>query len=431
MAHLPGIRLWRSLFVTHRSLTAVTMMFIACVAIALSTGFWLTWRLAYVALIGVPVAYAWSRLNLSGIEVIPDRHVDRLQEGGRFEERLTIRNRSWFGKIWLEVDDPSEMPWHSARRVVTVPARGSKTWRAESTVRRRGLYTVGPVEVSTGDPFGLFRHTRRFGRAQSVLVYPRAVELPNFNVPAANLPGEGRFRRRTHYVTPNASGVRPYEYGDSFNRIHWASTARTGELMVKLFELDPASDIWIVLDLERAVNVGEGDESTEEYGVRVAASVARYFLMANRTVGFLSVGRKFDAEDAERGLQQYTRILESLAMARAWGDVPLADLLANESRRFGRHTTVVVITPSTDEAWVEAMGVLQQRGVKLAAILLEPSTFGSTASSLGVFASLAAIDVFTYMVQRSDDLLAALGAAPPPAEAGHGGRGSEGTGHDA
>ena len=45
--------------------------------------------------------------------------------------------------------------------------------------------------------------------------------------------------------------------------------------------------------------------------------------MANRTVGFLSVGRQFDAEDAERGLQQYTRILESLAMARAWGDVRL------------------------------------------------------------------------------------------------------------
>jgi uncharacterized protein (DUF58 family) len=408
---------WHSLFVDHRSLTAVVLLFVACVTIALSTGFWLTWRLAYVALIGVPVAFAWSRFNLQGIEVIPDRHVDRLQEGGRFEERITIRNRSWFGKIWLEVDDPSEMPGHRAKRVVTIPARGEKTWRAESTVRRRGLYTVGPVEVSTGDPFGLFRHTRRFGRAQNVLVYPRAVDLPNFNVPAANLPGEGRFRRRTHYVTPNASGVRPYEFGDSFNRIHWKSTARTGELMVKLFELDPASDIWIVLDLERGVHTGDGDDSTEEYGVRVAASVARYFLMANRSVGFLSVGRRYDAEDAERGLQQYTRILEALAMARAWGDVRLADLLGSEARRFGRHTTVVVITPSTDESWVEAMASLQQRGVKLAAILLEPSTFGASESSLGVFASLAAIDIFTYMVQRDDDLLTALGAAPRIEEA--------------
>jgi uncharacterized protein (DUF58 family) len=427
----PFVRTWRSLFITHRSLTAVVILFVACVAIALSTGFWLTWRLAYVAMVGVPLAYIWSRINLLGIVVVPDRHVDRLQEGGRFEERITIRNNGWFGKIWLEVDDPSDMPGHSARRVVTVPARGAKTWRAESIVRRRGLYSVGPVEVTTGDPFGLFRHTRRFGRAQNVLVYPRAVELPNFSVPAASLPGEGRFRRPTHYVTPNAAGVRAYEFGDSFNRIHWPSTARTGQLMVKLFELDPASDIWIVLDMERGVHAGEGDDSTEESAVRAAASIARYFLTANRSVGFLSVGRRFDAEDPERGLQQYTRILEALALARAWGDVSLADLLNSESRRFGRHTTLVVITPSTDESWVEGMGMLQQRGVKLAAILLEPSTFGGGSSSLEVFASLAAIDVFTYMLQKDDDLAATLGSASDVDAEYARGRGSEGSDGDA
>jgi uncharacterized protein (DUF58 family) len=302
------------------------------------------------------------------------------------------------------------MPGHDARRVITLGWRETRTFRVRSTIRRRGLYAVGPVEVSTGDPFGLFRHSRTFGRSQNVLVYPRALDLPEFSVPPANLPGEGRFRRATHYVTPNASGVRPYEFGDSLNRIHWPSTARTGELMVKLFELDPASDIWIVLDLERGVHVGEGDDSTEEYGVSIAASVARYFLSANRSAGFLSFGRAFDAIDAERGLSQYTRILESLAMARAWGDVPLSDVLMNESQRFGRHTTVVAITPSTDESWVAAMAALQARGVKVAAIVMEPSTFGAAESSLGVFASLAVSDVCTYMVKRGDVLATALGA---------------------
>ncbi len=402
--------LYRRVFVENRSLTAVVILWLACIVVALSTGFWLTWRLAYVAMIGVPVAYVWSRLNLSGIDVIPDRSADRLQEGAVFEERITIKNRNWLAKIWLEVDDPSEMPGHQARRVVTVPAKGQKTWRIRSTVSRRGLYAIGPVEVTTGDPFGLFRHTRTFGMPQNVLVYPRATELPNFSVPAANLPGEGRFRRRTHYVTPNASGVRPYEYGDSFNRIHWGSTARTGDLMVKIFELDPASDIWVILDLHRDVHVGEGDDSTEEYGVRISASVARYFLTANRSVGFMTFGRNFDVIQADRGVQQYTRILESLAMARSWGDVPLGNLLANEARRFGRHTTVVVITPSTDERWVAGLGALQHRGVKVAAILLEPSTFGAGESALEVFASLAANDISTYIVKRADDLQTALAA---------------------
>ena len=402
-------RIARSLFVTNRSLTAVVLLWTACVIIALSTGFWLTWRIAYIVMIGVPVAYVWSRMNLRGLEVIPDRHGDRLQVGAQFEERITVKNTSWLAKVWLEVDDPSEMPGHNARRVLTVPAKGERTYRVTSTIGRRGLYRVGPVEITTGDPFGLFRHTRSFGRPQNVLVYPRAAELPNFNVPAASLPGEGRFRRRTHYVTPNAAGVRPYEFGDSYNRIHWTSTARTGELMVKIFELDPASDIWVILDLDRDVHLGSGDDATEEYGVSIAASVARYFLTANRSVGYMSFGRGFDVQEADRGLQQYTRILESLAMARAWGDVPLGNLLANEARRFGRHTTVVVITPSTDPTWVAGLGALQQRGVKVAAILLEPSTFGGAESVLGVFASLASNDVFTYIVKRDDDLASALG----------------------
>lgn len=406
-------RLAHALFVENRTLTGVVLLFFLCAVCAISTGFWLAWRLSYIAAVGIPVAYIWSRINLRGIEVIADRSGDRLQEGADYEERITVNNKTWLTKIWLEIDDPSDMPGHHARRVVTVPARGSRTFRVKSTITRRGLYAVGPVLVRTGDPFGLFRHERAYGNAENILVYPRATELPNFQVPPANLPGEGRFRRRTHYVTPNASGVRPYEFGDSYNRIHWASSARTGELMVKIFELDPASDIWIILDLERSVHAGEGDDSTEEYGVRIAASVARYFLTANRSVGFMSYGRSFDVIEAERGIDQYTRVLESLAMARTWGDVPLHDLISNEARRFGRHTTVVVITPSTDERWVAALNMLTTRGVKVAAIVLEPSTFGASESSLGVFASLAASDVYTYMVKREDDLQNALGSAEP------------------
>ena len=403
----------RSLVVANRSLAFVASLWLTSVIVAISTGFWLTWRLSYVLMAVVPLAYVWSKINLRGLEIIADRTTDRLQEGAQYEERITVRNRTWLSKIWLEINDPSDMPGHVARQIVTVPAKGSATFRARSTIVRRGLYSVGPVEVTTGDPFGLFRHTRAFGNAQNSLVYPRAVDLPAFFVPPANLPGEGRFRRRTHQVTPNASGVRPYASGDSFNRIHWASTARTGEIMVKVFELDPASDIWIVVDLQRGIHVGEGDDSTEEYAVNIAASVARFFLTANRTVGFMSYGRGFDVIEAERGVQQYTRILESLAMARDWGDVSVGDMISNEASRFGRHTTVVVITPSTDEAWVASLAMLHARGVKVAAIVLEPSTFGGDESSLGVFASLAASDVFSYMVKHADDLQTALGAEKP------------------
>jgi len=392
----------------HLSLTVLGVIFFVCLMSALSTGFWLPARLAYVVLLSIPVAYFWARANTRDLQVTVERPQDRLQEGQEFQERITVKNLSWLTKLWLEVEDPSDMPGHSARQVITLGPRESRTWRTSTLCRLRGLFSVGPVRITTGDPFGFFRYTNTYGRPQHVLVYPRATELPNFYVPPANLPGEGRFRRRTHYVTPNASGVREYEPGDSFNRIHWPTTARTNQLMVKLFELDPASDIWVVLDLDKSVQVGEGEEGTEEYAVRLAASIARFFLVANRSVGFISYGNRLFVENAERGAQHFTRILEALALSRAVGDVPLGTLITEEGKRFGRHTTVVVVTPSTSEDWVASLQFLAERGVKVAAVLLEPSTFGGSENALMVFGSLAASDVYTYLVRRSDDLITAL-----------------------
>ena len=398
-------------FHLQRSVLIICLLMALCVGFALATGFWLLFRLAYVLLAAVPLCFVWSRINLSGLEVTVERRIDRAQVGQTTDERITVRNRSLFPKVWLEVDDPTTLPGHRPGRVVTLGGRQRRSWRTQTLLTRRGVYDVGPVAISSGDPFGLFRMTRRLGPQSSIIVYPPFFDLPHFNVPPANLPGEGRFRKRTHYVTPNASGVREYVPGDSFNRIHWRTTARMGKLMVKVFELDPASDIWIALDLQQSVQAGSEDESTEEYAVKVAASVARHFLNQNRNVGMISFGERLEIVETERGGQQLTHILESLAVARANGDVPIGDLLNVEGKRFGRHTTLVVVTPSVDEAWVLSLLQLTQRGVKVAVVLLEASTFGGRSNALMVVSALAAADIWTYLVKRGDNLSSSLSPA--------------------
>ncbi|MCK6565970.1 MAG: DUF58 domain-containing protein [Dehalococcoidia bacterium] len=215
-------------------------------------------------------------------------------------------------------------------------------------------------------------------------------------------------------MTPNASGIREYAPGDAFNRIHWPSTVRTGHLMVKTFELDPASDIWVILDMERRVNFGSGNASTEEYGVRVAASVARHFLVQNRSVGLITFGRDLQVVEAERGTQQLTRVLETLATARAVGDAPVGNILMEEQRRFGRHTTVVLVTSSTDDLWLSGLLSLTQRGVKAAVVLVDASSFGGREAPLMIYGALTAADILTYVVRNGDDLGLALSPAQAP-----------------
>lgn len=386
-----------------------------CVVVGFATGFWLLFRIAYVIAVAIPLLYFWTRAMADSLEVDVQRTSHRVTQGQPIEGHITVRSRSILPKVWLEVEDPSSVPGHSAQRVFTMGSRGSMSWAYQTKTRVRGVYTLGPVTVSASDPFGFFTFRRTFGERATVLVYPNAPELPNFAIPPANLPGEGRFRRRTQNVTPNVAGLREYAPGDSFNRIHWPATARKGEPIVKQFELDPASDIWVVLDLEAKHHVGEGERGTEEAAVQVAAAVVRHFVNANRSVGLITFGDDLRVDEPDRGQSHYTRALESLALARAVGDVSLSSLVLEESRRFGRHTTVVAVTPSTDEQWAYTLMALAARGVKVAAVLIEADTFGPAPSPLPVYGALAAGGVYAYTVKAQDDLRRVLSSGADPA----------------
>jgi uncharacterized protein (DUF58 family) len=404
----------------NQSLLFVVVAFGATLGLAAFSGYWLFYRAAYVIGGLAPVCFVWARANLRRLEVTVERASDRLQVGQRAEARIRLSSGTFYPKLLLEVEDLTDMPGASPRTVVSLPAHGQRNWKLSLPCTRRGVFSVGPIRVSTGDPFGLFRFNRTYGASHPLLVFPLPEPLPHFWAPPAQLPGEGTVRRRTHYVTPNASAVRDYQPGDSFNRIHWPSTARLDRLMVKTFEMDPTSDIFLLLDLDAAAQAGEGDDSTEEYGVRIAASLAGHFLEANRLLGLLAPGGENVALEPARGPQHYHRILEALALVRADGTTPLARVLQNEERRFGRHSTLVVITPSVDEEWVSAMQALVQRGARAAVALLDPSSFGSAENALLPFSTLVASDILTYLVRRGDDLSLALGplgtAAQPSLE---------------
>jgi uncharacterized protein (DUF58 family) len=163
------------------------------------------------------------------------------------------------------------------------------------------------------------------------------------------------------------------------------------------------------MDLEARAQAGSGDESTEEYMVTLAASIANHFCHSSRSIGLMAFGQTPQLVQPERGLAQYVRILESLAVSRATGDVSLSELLNEEGKRFGRHSTVVVITPSTQDEWVLSLRVAAERGAKPATVLIEPATFGGAQDSLAVFGALAAAGIHTSVVKRSDDLRVALG----------------------
>jgi len=376
--------------------------------LAFGGGFPLLFRLAYAVLALVFLGLLWTRSNLLGLDLRREIRAQRAQVGQTVEERFTLHNRLLIPKLWLEVRDHSTLPEHRASRAFALGPWGRKAWTVRTRCRRRGKYSLGPTTVASGDPFGLFRMRRRWGDVLSLVVYPATVDLPYFTIPLGQLPGGNALRQRSPHITPNSLGIRPYVPGDGLSRIHWPSTARLGSLTVKEFELDPLSDIWVVLDGQRSAQAGSGDEGTEEYGVTIAASLAKHFLDQHRAVGLIVYGSHHCVLPADRGSRQFLKMMEELAVIRAVGRMPLAEVLSAESLRFGSNTTLVVVTPSLAEDWVVTLRHESRRGVRGVAVFLEPATFGGSDSSVLIVGALAAAQLPTFLVKRGDDLAKTL-----------------------
>lgn len=386
-----------------RSWTVVVLLVIAVLA-ALALNYVLLYRVAYVLAFVLIIGYVWSWANIRWLEVERTTSTTRAQVGERLVERLTVRNTGPLPKPWVEVHDLSDLPGHQLSQAFSLLSGAHRAWRVETVCRQRGRFNLGPIVVRTSDPFGLFPRELTLGEPQTLVVYPQVVQLREFDLPGGELSGEVRTRRRTHQVTPVAAGVRDYQPGDSYNLIHWPTTARLGRLAVKEFELDPLSDVWVLLDLQAAVQAGLGPESTEEYGVTLAGSVAKALLDRNWSVGLIAFGQSHEVVPTDRGVRQLLKILETLAVVRALGRVPLAEQILTESARFGRNTTLVVITPSGSDAWVESLTLQVRRGVRPVAVLLDATSFGAYHSPLVALGALAAAGIPAYVVRRGDPL---------------------------
>ena len=268
-------------------------------------------------------------------------------------------------KPTLEVEDITNLPSYSSGMAISLPVKGFRSWRTSTPARKRGVYTLGPVQVVNSDAFGIFKRERNFGGTGSLVVYPRTHQIPEFAIPAADLSGDSSTRRRSHDLTPHASSVREYAFGDSISRVHWNSTAKLGKLMSKEFDLGQSSDVWILVDLHRDVQAGELEESTDEYAVSIAASLAKKYLEANLPVGLIAYGDKRYFLPADVGLGQFDRIMEFLAMSTAEGSTPLESVLPREEQLWGYHSTLIVVTPSNRPDWALAAKELGRRRVRV------------------------------------------------------------------
>jgi uncharacterized protein (DUF58 family) len=417
--------------------TVVFLMALVALIGGLITGRDIWFNLAYLLGLLLIFSFIWAWININWLYLSRRTRTRRTQVGRPLEERFEVRNTSIVPKLWIEVQDLSALPDHYASRVINnLGSRARYSWRTTTICKQRGRYQLGPIQLRTSDPFGLFPMTRDLEQTSHVVVYPMTFDIHRFVLPVGVLSGGDALRRRTHHVTTNASGVRDYVPGDSFGRIHWPSTARRNRLIVKEFELDPLADIWIVPDMASFSHIASPEvqnkldndlpewmimekfklaETTEEYTVTVAASLAQFFLRQDRAVGMLAYGQSNEILQADRSERQLNRVLETLAVLRAQGRVPLSNVIQAEMHLFPRGATVICITPQTDLDWATVAKQMERRGMRMVTILVNPASFGGSLSTEPLLGLLQANNLIAYQINAGDNFSAVFSSTKTPA----------------
>ena len=385
-------------------------------------------RMFYMGALILTLAWLMTALSLRGLKVERRARNLRAAVGDIFEEHYEITNTSRIPKLWLEIVNETNIPNATGSRVITfLRGRQKRSYTARTWLTSRGGFALGPTKLTSGDPFGLFSVSKQVPSSSPLIVLPMLVNVTAFLSPPGLLPGGKAIRRKSQDSTPHAAGVREYAPGDSIKRIHWPTSIRRDQLMVKEFEQDPQAEVWFFLDTHKMVHMvktaSAQDElpvddlfllkrrklklhpSTLEYSITITASLARYFLDQRRSVGLVAAsGREYTVIPAERSERQEAKILEQLAFLQAESTFTLPTLVTAQMGQLPQGSSAILVTPTTSPELLLAVDSLQRRSLRPVVVLLMLHSFGARLSNEQIAKSLEERNVPVCRIYCDADL---------------------------
>jgi uncharacterized protein (DUF58 family) len=266
--------------------------------------------LAAGALVAVGLALARVRGQAVTYDVVRSLEPGRVEAGSPAQARLRFTNLAGRSARHLTTAVDGFDGGRAAARCIVPPLTPGEV--AEATYDlptvRRGVVAVGPITLSVADPLGLAAVTTVVAGDDRLIVHPRIEAL--FPVPGSATP-EARLGSQHASRVPvglDFFTLREYEVGDDLRRVHWRSTARVGDLMLRQDELPWEQVATVVVDTRAAAHTPESFERALE----VAASVAAAVVKDRRRLRFVTTGG-FELEAI--GTARWTVLLDYLAGA--------------------------------------------------------------------------------------------------------------------
>lgn len=241
---------------------------------------------------------------------------------------------------------------------------------------RRGRYEIGPFSIYLFDPWSLFFFKKTLFLYSELYVYPRTFNIPKFPpLVKGTVPWFGIETSHIGADEHEFYGTREYKAGDPIKRIHWLSTARKNKLIVKQFQRQVFFRASIIFNLDKDKNFGEGKESVAEYIIKIAASVAKYFIERNVSLELIAHIGEIAHIPFNKGAEHLEDIFRFLAIAQAESRISLDELFQEYAPYIPNDSSLIVIMLDQDWEFLPAMLSLKARNIFLIPLILVASSF--------------------------------------------------------
>jgi uncharacterized protein (DUF58 family) len=275
----------------------------------------------------------------------------------------------------------------------------------------RGQFRISDAQLVIGDYLGLESIPIAVDPlGATVTVNPRLVELPALFSDAGRLGGSGRRLLLRRPAGFDFHSVREYAQGESLRRVHWPTTARRGQLMVKELEDTPRDTVVVLLDSDPAGACGEPPDSSFDDAVRAAGSILRAYATRGRKAALVTTGAESAMAQVSSLSEDFRAALGLLAAAEPNAHSRLPRWLAHEQTRTAQAGELVVVTANLEPAAVNALLAVASRRLLSVVWIDSPSYAGRPTRAATGSLRLASLGIPMAVVRRGDDLAAALDA---------------------
>lgn len=298
----------------------------------------------------VLLGVAWVMTRHPALEVNREARPARLHVGA--EGRVVLAGRTTTATPLLTLTDAVEGGRRAARFIVSPRPAGTELRAAYKVpTTRRGRFVFGPLFATVTDPLGLARKSWAVAAATDVVVRPRVHALSGLRRGGGGEPAAHADGARAPAVEPLGEflALREYAPGDDPRRVHWRSSARIGELVVRQDEAASPGSVVLVLDTRSFAH----DEASFEVAVEAVASLAVRCRRDHAPLEVLTTAGELLGRPGRGGLEL---LLDGLAIVEPDASDHVASVVGGLRNRLGVGA-VIAVTGAADRALLDALAL--------------------------------------------------------------------------